>query len=87
MDGPTDGPMDGPTDGLTDTVTYRVACTRLKKGEKKETRLIVQRCNLSILRYVFCNGSGSGGLGHGGGVGGGGDGGSGGSICGGQGIS
>ena len=35
-----------------------------------ETRPIVQRCVLSILRYVFCDGGGSGGLGGGGGGGG-----------------
>ena len=32
--GPTDGPTDGRTDLRTDKPAYRVACSRLKRGEK-----------------------------------------------------
>ena len=56
----------------------------LLHANTKRTRPIVQRCVLSVLRYVFCDGGGSGGLGGGGG---GCDGGGRGGIGGGRGIS
>ena len=59
----------------------RIPMGRIQVERKKETRPIVQRCILSVLRYAFCDGGG-GGVGGGGGGGGDGSGGGSGGGCG-----